>query len=480
MEFKEVEISYAVAEMINIANRSIEKNIWPDEEIHTKETFIYTTMEVNLKEEEKWFKDNVIKYINRSYIYLIMSYEEKILRKHMYAIYSNLCYKAYKNVPVSYHTFDLWLNKYVLNRKILSPGGEAFYTLREMLEGRKLLKYTYMEMEAIERFVSIDIPLGEQKELIENVYNCFDLRWKLEREILAIVLSSIGVSASELIPNQLYIKYKVDETKVFFDGVIYTFKHDGVMKGLIQKGLESEEQDEDNEDSYNNPLKEIEMAFENIEEFNKKVKEDGIEINESARELGKLYWIIRKHFLEKGMEYDPFICRLDDGKILLEYIKEFKLIYKENTLYRDTMEEIYNLDVLLYEIEKEKEKYDEERKKREVKAKFHFYQFLDEDNRKRFEEEGYILLESRTNKYIIHKLKSYNNLIKLSKQTGEQFAMCLTPKDPAISQFDVFTTIVMLLQSGEENRFLDIANLYPLADVDKKIIQSILEKEKAV
>lgn len=490
MELEEIKISYSMAEMINYHNEGVEKYLWEDQKIELREpdstNYIFEKNDVDLLDEEKWFKEKVVKLLKEVRIYLFYTYKEEEIRKQMYAIYANKCYKEHKKVKVSFNTFNLWLNEYILNRSMLTEGGTVFYTFREMHFGRKMLKFTYLELEAIERLVDSTQEFETQKELIDNIFDCFRTRWSRESVIWNIVLSSINeVGTADLVANELFVKFEPQKTSVLFNNEIFTFAHDENMRTVVEKGVKEREEaeknkEEDKEDPIDtDPFKELEFATECRKEFEDLIaKDNSIEPNKPATEFGQLYWKIREHFIKKGIEYDPFLVRLEDDKVYLSCGKEFELILKDGILYRSTMEEIYNLDVLLYEIEKQREKNDNERMKREERAKQHFFQFLSEENRKRFRENQYVVLESPHNTYVIHKLKSYNNILKISKESGQKRALCITPKEPKISEFDVFTTIVMLLQSGKEDYFLEIANEYPFLSVDEDIFQTLFKKEK--
>lgn len=490
MELEEIKISYSMAEMIEYHNEGVEKYLWEDQKIELRNpestNYIMEQNEVDLFEEEKWFKEKVVKILKEVRIYLFYKYNEEDIRKQMYAIYANKCYQEHKKVKVKFNTFNLWLNEYILNRSMLIEGGTVFYTFREMNFGRKMLKFTYLELEAVERLVDSSKEFEEQKELIDNIFNCFKLRWSRESVIWNIALSSLDeVSVADVVVNELFVKFEPHKTSVLFNNEIFTFAHDENMRSLVEKGVKEREEAEKNKEEEEedpiafDPFKELGFATKCREEYEDIIAKDKTIVpNKSATEFGQLYWKIREHFIKKGIEYDPFMVRLEDEKIYLSCGKEFELILKDGILYRSTMEEIYNLDVLLYEIEKQREKNDNERMKREERAKQHFFQFLSEENRKRFKENQYVVLESPHNTYVIHKLKSYNNILKVSKDTGEKRALCITPKEPKISEFDVFTTIVMLLQSGKEDYFLGIANEYPFLSVDEDIFQTLFKNEK--
>lgn len=472
--------------MIRFHLENMEKNIWTDEKIPIRESehpYLYELVE-DTTEEEMWFKNNAEKLYKSHGVYIGLMYNEEDIRKHYFAIYANNCYKKGQGLPVQFNLFNKWLNEYVLNRIFIKDGGTVLYTFREMYYERAVLRYTYYELEAFENLVDPNRRLNEQETLVDGITQCFDLRWKIEEAKKNVVIGSLGIAAVELIVNEFYIKNEPNQTLVLLDGAIYSFDHDEEMAEFIKKEMELNEQAnpeeglQDKDPILNDIQAELEFVFESIQEYDEYCASKPERTYKGPREFARLYWKIRKHFLGKGEGYEPFLIRVEEDQIYLSNAKEFYLRFKGETVYRDTMEEIYNLDILLYEIEKEKEKFSEERKKREEKAKRHFYQFLSSENIKRFEENKYVLIETEHNKYALHKRKAYNNILKRDKETGVTKTICLTPVNPQISEYDVFTTIIMMLQSGKESHLLETGNEYPLLDDDKEIVHLVFGKKK--
>lgn len=381
---------------------------------------------------------------------LITFPDEVDVYQYLYAFYCLNCYQKNKLVPFTEEEFTgIYLacvekeeNVFHVNAVPLCEEGESYVQLWSQF--RRLMK-SATAANMIEDNVDREKTLEEQSEVIKKILKMCEQRYNFEADVLNSMINELfDMSYCDVLPGDFYY---------YFEGKELTwYSHNG---GIHLDEMETTK-------LYNSKFEEIDIG--NAEEHIEYIKN-----------YSKHYHDVKDEFSKNGIEVLIFFDYEQENTLLI-YVEgiEFSLSFEGDTMYRKTGEEILNLCAVIHEMNEEIKNIVQNLEIADKKAIKHFMSTLTKNEQDEFTNKKAVVIKGVEYDFILHDKASYNNIIRISKVDKENVQlMCITPKNPRVSKYDVKATVTLLIKSGKENEVNEIGNLFTPLCSDWEIIKEM-------